>query len=226
MLFLIVLGAGGCLPFQGAGAVTLCTDLPPSILQVFDLKASAVEELRVPAQELDRNQTADLASRHTMMLTVSNIVTWFDITHRILPRKDRSVCDAPSLVRMGFGSSRRFAFLARSAAEDACVRQQMLEHEAAHTRALEKAIDQFIDRQESNFQRGVTALKQTPAPNVEMAKTRWEIGLRAMVIEARKQLFIELRSATAHIDVPSALAALEDACGGKIRQLEQSSTSP
>jgi len=47
-----------------------------------------------------------------------------------------------------------------------------------------------------------------------------------MVIEARKQLFTELRSATVHIDAPSALTVLEDACGGKIRQLEQSSTSP
>jgi hypothetical protein len=191
IVFLIVIG--NCLAFQRAGATTLCTDLPPSILQVFDLKAPAVKELSVPAQELGpRGQTADLASRHTMMLTVSNIVTWFDITHRIVPREDGLVCDAPSLVRMGFGSSRRFAFLAHAAAEDACVRQQMLDHEAAHTSAFEKVVDQFIDRQESSFQRGVTALKQTPAPDAKTAKTRWETGLRAMVIEAREQLFAEL----------------------------------
>ncbi len=175
----------------------------------------------MPAQELGRDgEIADLVSRHTMMLTASNIVTGFDITDRIVSRRDGSVCDAPSLVRIGFGSSRRFAFLARAAAGNVCVRQQMLDHEAAHNRALEAVVNHFIDRQRSSFQRGVTALKQTAAADAATAKARWIIGLRAMVIEAREQLLTELQAAIASIDAPAALTALEDACDGAIRRLE------
>ena len=212
--------------FHPAGAVAPCADLPPSTLRIFDIKAPAPEAVEVPAEELDRNREAEgLASRHTLMLTLSDIASWFEVTHRIVPRADGSVCDAPSLVRMGFGSSRRLAFLARAAAEDACVRQKMLEHEAAHARAFDEVVDRFIAEQQDNLQRGMAALKQTPAPSEEVAKARWETGLRAIVAAARQQLLTEIQSAIAGIDEPPAIAALEDACGGKIRQLEQRSES-
>jgi transcriptional regulator GlxA family with amidase domain len=66
----------------------------------------------------------------------------------------------------------------------------------------------------------VTALKQTPAPDAETAKRRWDQGLRMLVIEARLQLLEAIRLALAHADEPLALAALANACGGKVRQLE------
>jgi len=214
---------GGALLCHPAGAVAPCTDLPSSTLRIFDIKASASEAVEVPAEELDRNREAEgLASRHTLMLTLSDIASWFEVTHRVV---DGSVCDAPSLVRMGFGSSRRLAFLAHGAAEDACVRQKMLEHEAAHSRAFDEVVDRFIAEQRDNLQRGMAALKQTPSPSEAVAKARWEEGLRAIVAAARQQLLTEIRSAIVSIDAPSAIAVLEDACGGKIRQLEQRSGS-
>ena len=154
--------------------------------QVYDIKASAPEAVEVPAEELERaGQAEDLVSRHTLMLTSSDFVTWFDVTHRVVPRADGSVCDAPSLVRIGFGSSRRFAFLARAAAADVCVRQEMLEHEAAHSRALDEVVDRFIEQQQRTFEHGMATLKQTPAPSEEIAKERWETGLRAIVAAAK-----------------------------------------
>jgi hypothetical protein len=221
-----LLTVGGAFLFHSAGAATPCTDLPPSTLRIYDIKAAAPAAVEVPAEELDRNREAEgLASRHTLMLSTSDIVSWFEVTHRVMPREDGSFCDAPGLVRMGFGASRRLVFLARKAAEDACVRQKMLEHEAAHTRALDDVVDRFITQQQDNLQRGMTALKQTPAPSESLAKARWEEGLRAIVAAAQQQLITEIQSAIVSIDEPSAIAALEEACGGKIRQLEQRSGS-
>jgi hypothetical protein len=223
-MWFVKLTLGGALLVHPAGAVAPCTDLPPSTLQIFDIKASTPEAIEVPAEELDRNSEAEsLASRHTLMLTVSDIASWFEVTHRIVPRADGSVCNAPSLVRVGFGSSRRLAFLERTAAADACVRQKMLEHEAAHSRAFDEVVDRFIAEQQDNLQRGMAALKQTPAPSEAVAKARWEEGLRAIVAAARQQLRTKIRSAIVSIDEPSAIAALEGACGGKIRQLKQRS---
>jgi hypothetical protein len=223
-LSLVLLAIGGVLFFHQAGAATLCTGLSPSILRVYDIKAPTVEEVEVPAEELDRNgQAGSPMSRHTLMLTVSEVATWFDITHRIVPRPDGSVCDTPSLVRMGFGSARRLAFLARDVGKDACVRQKMLDHEAAHNRAFDEVVHRFIDQHKSDFQRGVVALKETPAPNPDTAMMRWETGLRIILAAAKRELLDEIQAASAHIDEPSTLAALEDACGGKIRQMEQHS---
>lgn len=217
----VILAFGAALFSRPAASAPLCADLPPSSLVIYDIKAPSPAMVTVSAEELTHNGPAgDLSSRHPLMASASDVATWFDIMHRIVPRNDGSVCDAPSLVRIAFGTQNRHAVIARAAAADPCVRQTLLEHEAAHNRAIEEAVDQFIDRQKPDFQRGVVALKQTPAPDAETAKRRWQQGMRMLVIEARLQLFAAIRVALAHDDEPLALAALENACGGKVRQLE------
>jgi hypothetical protein len=106
------------------------------------------------------------------MLTSSDFVTWFDVAHRVVPHADGLVCHATTLVRIGFGSSRRFAFLSRAAAADVCVRQEMLDHEAAHSGAFIDVVDRFIEQRRSTFERGMATLKQIPAPNEGTAKER------------------------------------------------------
>jgi hypothetical protein len=127
-------------------------------------------------------------------------------------------------VRIGFGSGRRTAYLARQAAADACVRRAMLAHEDDHTRSFNETVDRFIAKQTGNLQRGMVALKRTPATSAQIATVRWETALRAIVAEAKRQLLSDLRAANAEIDTAPALAALSDACGGKVRQLQEGST--
>ena len=178
-----------------------------------------MEELRVPADTLDRLPADELGSRHTLMLTTNALVTLFEITHRIVPQADGSFCDAPSLVRIGFGSARRIVYLARAAADDECVRSALLAHEDDHTRSFNETVDRFITEQKGNLKRGMVALKRTPATSPQLAKARWETGLRAIVAEAKQQLLGDIRAANAEIDNASALAALTDACGGQVRRL-------
>ena len=108
-------------------AATACANVPPSTLNIYDIKMPTLEEVEVPAAALDRiDPGTALGSRHTLMFTTANAVTLFEIQHRLVPQVDGSVCDAPSLVRIGFGSGRRVAYLARVAAANSCVRQRML----------------------------------------------------------------------------------------------------
>jgi hypothetical protein len=221
LLLFLIIGIGGVLFSRHAAAATLCSGLPPSNLRVLGIRAETIDEVRVPAAELRRatRTTGSVFSHHTLMQSGSDVAAWFDIEHRIVPREDGLVCDAPILVRMAFGASGRRVFLAQSAAADACVREAMLDHEAAHNRVMESVVGRFIDKRENDFRLGVTALKATPASSPEVAQMRWEKGMQAMLGEARRQLLSELREATAQFDEPATLRALENACGGKLRQL-------
>ena len=224
-VFLALLIASMILPSNQAAAA-VCQNLPPSKLLVYDIQTSRLEEEKVPASKLDQQMPPGaLTSMHTMMLTMSNLISLFDIHHRPVAGSDGTVCDAPEFVRIGFGSSQRKIFFADTAADDACVRRQMLEHETAHTQAFDSTIDRFIDDTKADFERGMKALKQTPAPSAELAKTRWEEGLRLILTEAKQQLLTELRAASAGVDDPAALTALEIACNGKIKELERRSSA-
>lgn len=206
-VFVALLIASVILPSNRAAAA-VCQNLPPSKLLVYGIKASRLEEEKVPATKLDQQMPPDaLGSMHTMMLTTSNLISFFDIRHRPVAASDGTVCDAPEFVRIGFGSSQRKIFFADRAAGDACVRRQMLEHEAAHTQAFDSTVDRFIDDTKAYFERGVKALKQTSAPSAELAKTRWKEGLRLILTEAKQQLLTNLRAASAGVDDPAALTA-------------------
>jgi hypothetical protein len=203
-------------------AASACTNLPPSKLEIYEAEPRQLEERTIPVSQLDEDIPAGIPfSRHTMMLTRSDLVAWFDIRHRTMPGEGGSFCDSPSLVRMGFGSTKREALLARPAADDDCVRKHLLDHEAVHARAYEEAVHQFIASRQAALRQGMAALKQTPAPSSDLAKARWEEGLRMILSAAKRQLSSDLEFANHNVDDPAALAALENACGGKIRQLEQ-----
>lgn len=205
-----------------ADAATSCVNLPPSTLRLYDIKVPVLEEKRVPAAALDRVALNDaLGSRHTMMLTTEDVVSIFRITHRIIPQPDGSVCDAPSEVNIGLGSGRRTVYLARDVADDPCVHRQMIAHADAHAQSFNAAVDRFIDDHRDILARGMTTLKESPAKTPGVARERWEAGIRAIVGEMRRQLLEELRRARATTDDAPSLAALADACGGKIRQMEK-----
>lgn len=192
MASFICLIVSAAAPFK-AMAADHCENLPLSKLQVLTTKAAGLEERGVPPGELAQDVPAGvIASRHSMMLMVSDTVSWFDIVHRVLPRDDGSVCDSPELVRMGFGTNGHMLLLAQPVAGEACVRREMLDHAAAHIRAFDTAVERFIDEQRMNFQQGMKALKQTPAPNADVVTMRWREGLRMIVARAKERLLEDL----------------------------------
>jgi len=206
-----------------AAAAAPCINLPPSTLSIYDIRKPALEEVRVPAAELDRIDPGNgLGSRHTLMFTTTDVMTLFEIHHRPVPQADGAICDAPSLVRIGLGAGRRVAYLARAAAADACVHERMLAHEEDHNRRFNATVDRFIAQQNGDLQDGVKALKQMPAPSAAVAKARWEAGVRALRAAAAEQLQTQIRAAIAAADDGPTLAALADACGGKLRHLQDS----
>jgi hypothetical protein len=221
---LIVLAIVGACAAAASASAADCAHLPASTLRIHDIRLPVPEVFRVPADTLDRILPEDqLGSRHTLMFTTANVVTVTEIRHRIVPQTDGSVCDAPSLVRIGVGAGRRAAYLERDAAADECVRQEMLAHEEAHNRSFNETVDRFIEQRATEFRQGMVALKQMPTPSAQVAKTRWEAGLHAMIVEAMPQLLRQIRAADARIDDVPTLTALSQSCGGKIRQLQEES---
>ena len=219
-VLLVFLAVSVMLPLQEARAAAACAGMPPSQLQMFDITAREAQVITVPPAKIERYPQGDVASRHTLMLSQARVVTMIEITHRIIPRDDGLVCDAPTMVRIGLGFDRRTVLLGSPAAEDVCVRQIMLDHEAAHAQALTKVVDEFIDRRTADLEQGVTALKATPAPNADTVKRQWEAGVRVVVAAIRQELIEALQTSMAEADRPTALAALEKACGGAVQKLE------
>lgn len=206
--------------FMPTKATAACVNLPASTLQVYYLKTVDRQNTFVTPNELKQKFPPEfLAVRHSVMLAVSNTVGSYDVNHRMISAGDGSVCDAPDIVRIGFGSTQRLVFLARPGADDECVRQYLLDHEEAHANASHNAVLRFIDEKRTTFQQGVIALKQTPAPNEEIARNHWRTGLEIIVMEARRQLIAEVFAASVRLDDQATLAAMARACGGKIDRL-------
>lgn len=201
-------------------ASSACLDLPPSTLQVFYIKPIDLNEIVVPAQELRREYAPDvLAVRHGAMVAVSNVVGSYDIRHRIIEMGGGVVCDSPEIVKIGFGSNLRMLYITRPVATNECFRHKMLDHEERHIQVLNETVLQFIDEKRITFQKGMLALKQTPAPSSEVAKDRWRAGLQIIVSAARQELIEEIRAAIALLDDPLLLADLVNGGGCAIDPL-------
>ena len=205
-----------------AHATLLCENLPPSRLLVYDIKAPEPKETIVPLAELAREPPpAAIAFQHNSMTTVTDLVSYYEIAHRIFSQPNGAVCDSPETVRIGLGASRRYIWMSKGVARDTCVHRALLDHEADHARAFDAAVEGFIDRKRLDFEAAMKALKQTPSPTPEISKTRWNRGVRIFVAEAKQQLLADLRKANAKVDEPEVLAPLETACGGRLRALER-----
>lgn len=200
-------------------AATICSDLPPSTLQVLYIKPNELNEVVVPLQELRREYAPDvLAVRHGGMVTVSNVVGSYDVKHRFIELGDGIVCGSPEIVKIAFGSNQRVLYVARPAATNECLRQKMLDHEERHTEVLNEIVQRFIDEKRTTFQRGMIALKQTPAPDPESARDRWRAGLQIIVSAAREELISDIRTAILRVDDTASLAALTNGCEGTTGQ--------
>lgn len=205
-------------------AANNCQNLPPTTLEIYTIKAPTVEERKISAEQLGKSPAEDLMFRHSMMVTGSDLVAISHVRHRVVSEDNGPRCYAPERVRLGFGSSRRLAFLEHSAADDHCVRREMLNHEMVHNKVFDNTVELFIDDQRDSFQQQLKALKQTPVPGSEAAMTVWNETMQAIVLQAKEQLLTDLRIASIKVDTPASLSALEAACGGKL-QLQQGSTA-
>ena len=88
----------------------------------------------------------------------------------------------------------------------------MTTHEADHANLFNEVIDRFIDDNRSLLQQGMIALKQTPAPDANVARVRWEIGMRRILDEAKRQLLTQVQAANAQIDASPRAKTLDEAC--------------
>lgn len=205
-------------------AVSACTNLPPSSLEVYDIRPGSLEQVVVDGADARSRQI----NPKTVMRHVQSAVTVggdfalaMNVEHLVIPSASGGYCDSPSKVRVGIGYATRRATMTRVAAEDPYVRDALLEHGERHARAEDDLLSRFLVDERGWFGRKLGELKQTPAATAEAARKQFAAGSLA-VTHAARQHFLEAMSAVdAALDTPNELAFLNSACGGKVGQIEQ-----
>jgi hypothetical protein len=198
-----------------------CTNMPPSRLELYDIKTPPVDEHAVNADELDRlRSSAPASSFHTMMLTTHDVAVILQIAHRIIPVAGGMVCDSPELVRIAVGFPKRTAYLAQQAERDSCLRAALLDHEAEHRRADAAALTRLLNAKQETISASVAALKRIALPGPDAAVAQWEAGLRTVLDSVKQEFLAEERQVNATVDTPDALRRIENACGGKLKSIE------
>jgi hypothetical protein len=227
LLFLLLLA-------DSATAATACRNLPASTLRLYAVWPAAPEEGSASYDEINRiARDLDLpAARraiHPLMLITIQVDTHVAITPRILElRSDGEMlyCNAPTVVAVGFGVIRRRIILVDTAAAAPCVRGTLLAHAAEHSRALNSEVETFLRQIRDEFRARVKELKQTPAPDPASAVKAFNSGLATFLFNLVVRFKAQTEPMQDALDTPSRLEELRNACGGKVRQMEQELISP
>jgi hypothetical protein len=198
-------------------------DLPESGLKVYCLTADHVIDHAATRAEIEDIVTAlaGTPSAHPLMAIVDAIDTQVAVEHRIVERP-QGYCDAPEAVLLGLGVARREVFIQREAAIDNCVKAALLTHEAEHDRALGKAIHDFIQQRRPKLAQRLEELKRQSARDRQSAMQAFEAGLQTLLATMEKEFKEQkIGDIKQSVDSESRLAALSNACNGKLGELEK-----
>ena len=208
---------GAAQPVAAAERAGCGTALPPSNLQVLDIRTKHVTVTVVPGPAVRR---VAVLTHHPLMAIETDVVSWLRVAHRVVRAGSGAYCDAPSEVRFGLGHGRREVHLPWEAAEDACVRGVLLAHEADHNRAVDALLAAFLERERPWLGAGFNALKHTSAKDPDEAAARFEAGAQAIVHEVAERFSTAKERLWRELDSPAELDRLRQACQGKVAQLE------
>lgn len=200
-----------------------CADLPPSRLKVYRMSVDKVTAHAATRAEIEEIATAFASnlSTHPLMAIVDAIDTRVATEHRIIERP-QGYCDAPEQVLLGLGVAQREVFILREAALDHCVRAALLMHEAEHDRALGEAIHDFIQLQRPKFEEQLEELKRKSAADAPSATRAFEAGIQMLLAATLREFKEEkISSIKQSVDSVSRLAALSNACNGRLGELEK-----
>lgn len=202
-----------------------CTGLPPSTLEIYDVRPTVVQRVVLDRQDTRTSRTnPGFAPAHaqSVMLAGGDFVILVNVQHRVLAAPDGAgYCDAPSKVRLGIGYSARRVYMTRSAAADPCVRATLMAHADMHFQAENELLARFPVSERDWFGRRFAELKKIAAPTPAAMRTQFLVGSVAVTREARQRFLRATAALTADLDRPDRLLRLNAACGGRVGQLEQ-----
>ena len=164
-----------------------------------------------------------MLTSHPLMAVETNVASWFRVVHRVVQADSGAYCAAPFEVSFGLGHSRRQVHLAWEAAEDACIRDTLLAHEADHNRADDALLTKLLEQEEPFLGAGFNALKHTPMKDANEASASFEAGGQAIVGEVTERFRTAKEQLWRQVDSPAELARLRRACDGKVGRLEAAS---
>jgi hypothetical protein len=220
-------------PVRPAFSALACRNLPESTLRLHSAQPIETEEQSATLSEMDRialeiGVSAAAQAAHPLMLIINELGTQVSVRHRTIGTRgdgELAYCDAPKSVEFALGLVGREVFLEEHAAADPCVRNVLLEHDAEHHRALRKAIEVFVERRREELLARLQELKRTPAPDRASAINTLESGLKSFIVTMVKEFKDDMERSREDVDTPRRLQELRNACGGKVRELEQQLTT-
>jgi hypothetical protein len=102
------------------------------------------------------------------------------------------------------------------------VKAALLTHEAEHDRALGQAIHDFIQKQRPKLAQQLEELKRRSAADAQSAAQAFEAGLQILLAALLKEFKEEkIGDIKRSVDSVSRLAALSNACNGRLGELEK-----
>ena len=222
------------LPVGSGFAAPACQNLPESKLRLHSAPPIKAEEQSATRSEMGRialevSVSAVAQAAHPLMLIINELGTQVSVRHRTietLSDGELAYCDAPKSVEFRLGIVGRKVFLEEHAAADPCVRRALLEHEAEHRRALDKSVNTFLQQRREELVERRRELKQTPAPDRASAINALEAGLKSFFVTMVRDFKNDMERSREGVDTPRRLQKLRNACGGKVRELEQQLTAP
>jgi len=200
-----------------------CTDLPASNLKVYRLTVDHVTVHAVAGMGMEQIMAGlgGIPSAHRLMAIVIAIDTRAAVEHRVV-EGHQGYCDAPKAVLIGLGVAHRKVFILHEAAMDRCVKAALLMHEADHYRAVGKAIHDFIRQQQAQLTQRLEELKRQSARDRQLAVRTFEAGLEVLLTTTLKEFEDEkIDGIKKSVDSVSRLAALSNACHGRLGELEK-----
>ncbi len=125
------------------------------------------------------------------------------------------VCAIPRLIKVRIGYVDRTVFIAKEAADDACLYKETLEHELRHARIYDEVVDAFVPIVTDQIKISVKQVRLHPEPSAATAETRLRHQIAVPVNAVIKDLKEENNKRQAEVDSPQEVARLRAACDGR-----------
>lgn len=194
-----------------------CPKAPDIAVRVNAMHGEIAQNSSIGIEEIRRLAGPDIVARHYPLLgmigtaVAVRIATDVDISQG----DDGSFCGTPKAINVHVGFTDRVAFVAREAAADACLYQEILSHQLRHASIDDEALDTFAPVLSQRLR--VFALSMSPISVANPAAARANVKKSAEVaIDTLMETFkADRRSLHRAFDSRDELDRIRTACGAR-----------
>lgn len=156
---------------------------------------------------------------HVLGISLAEIVRGGSVKTASMEAAPRFFCTWPTLLTIRLGYSGRTIYVAREAAEDACIEEAIRKHETSHATLDEDLLEQFRSRAIEAIRPYYERMVAQPSSSHSSGEARLKEQLDGVFEELFQSFATERSTAQAEIDSPDEIQRVTQACEGKVGQL-------